>query len=550
MSEVTSKPTEVAPASMETEGAIQMEQTPTSESTPTTSLIGRLTRTVVGGVPTLIVLGMLGGLAWWGHHHGWSLPKFSELTGNVEQEGVLWCDEHGVAEADCISCNADLMPKGELFGWCKEHGVHECVLHNPQASQLKDVPAISNEDLDRASRAIAARPRTKNDPACKMHLRRIQFPSIEAVDQAGVDINLVDRGPVIETIKTTGEVVYDPTRVAHLASRAEGTIWKVEKKLGDRVKQGEVLAIVDAVEVGRMKSRLLQLLGKLELNTDTFERLSKLGGSVVPGKQILEAKTAKSESEQEIESTIQALSNLGLSINSSDLLGKPLNEVRAALKLLGLPNSMLDSLDQSQLSSNLIPIVSPRDGVVVMRDAVAGEVIETSKPLFTIADASQMWLLLNVRLEEAERIAIGQKIIFQPDGASKGAAGKVVWISTQVDGQTRTVQVRGELANDNGQFRDETFGAGEIVLREEQDAIIVPSDAIHWEGCCHVAFVRDKNYFKEGSYKVFHTRSVRPGATMGDNVEVIAGLLPGEVVVTKGSGILRAELLKGNLGAG
>jgi multidrug efflux pump subunit AcrA (membrane-fusion protein) len=99
-------------------------------------------------------------------------------------------------------------------------------------------------------------------------------------------------------------------------------------------------------------------------------------------------------------------------------------------------------------------------------------------------------------------------------------------------------------------MRDETFGAGEVVLREEQDAIIVPSDAIHWEGCCHVAFVRDKNYFKEGSYKVFHTRSVRPGATMGDNVEVIAGLLPGEVVVTKGSGILRAELLKGNLGAG
>ena len=155
MSEVTSKPTEVAPASMETENAIPVEPTPTSESTPTTSLIGRFTKAVVGGVPTLIVLGMLGGLAWWGHHHGWSLPKFSELTGNVEPEGVLWCDEHGVAEADCISCNADLMPKGELFGWCKEHGVHECVLHNPQASQLKDVPAISNEDLDRASRAIA-----------------------------------------------------------------------------------------------------------------------------------------------------------------------------------------------------------------------------------------------------------------------------------------------------------------------------------------------------------------------------------------------------------
>ena len=89
-----------------------------------------------------------------------------------------------------------------------------------------------------------------------------------------------------------------------------------------------------------------------------------------------------------------------------------------------------------------------------------------------------------------------------------------------------------------------------LQLREEEDAIVVPSTALHWEGCCHVVFVRDKDYMKEGSYKVFHTRSVRPGVVSGDTTEMIAGLLPGEVIVTKGSGVLRAELLKGNLGAG
>ena len=88
------------------------------------------------------------------------------------------------------------------------------------------------------------------------------------------------------------------------------------------------------------------------------------------------------------------------------------------------------------------------------------------------------------------------------------------------------------------------------MLREEPDAIIVPTTAVHWEGCCHIVFVRDKDFMKERSYKVFHTRSVRPGVAMGDYTEMIAGVLPGEVVVTKGSGVLRAELLKGNLGAG
>lgn len=550
MSEAVPDATRAQSSSAESEQNTGLESFVTSEQTQNTSRIATAVGAILHGIPTLIVLGILGGIAWWGNHNGWRIPRFSEVSGNVEASGELWCDEHGVPEADCISCNADLMPRVELFGWCKEHGVHECVLDHPETSQLTEVPEITPEDFDRAARAIDARPRKENDPACKMHLRRIQFPSIEAVDAAGIDINLVDRGPVIETITANGEIVYDPTRVAHLSSRANGTIWRVEKNLGDRVRQGDVLAVVDAVEVGQLKSRLLQALIQLELNQKRFERISRLGEGVIPAKEIDEAKTAMVESEFGLDSSIQALSNLGLVINKDIVLGRSTADVQRELKFLGLPESLLASMDPVLGTANLIPIVAPRDGIVVARDAVAGEVIETDDPLFTIADASQMWLLLNIRLEEVERVSIGQKIVFKPDGSTQSASGNVTWISTDVDTQTRTVQVRGELPNPEGRLRNETFGAGQIVLREEDNAIVVSGDAIHWEGCCHIAFVRDKDYFNEGSFKVFHARSVRPGARMGDKVEVIAGLLPGEVVVTKGSGVLRAELLKGNLGAG
>ena len=153
-------------------------------------------------------------------------------------------------------------------------------------------------------------------------------------------------------------------------------------------------------------------------------------------------------------------------------------------------------------------------------------------------------------LEEAKHVAVGQQVVFRPDGADHADTGTLTWMSTSVDNETRTVKVRGELPNNDGHLRNETFGVGEIVLREEDDAIVVPSSAVHWEGCCYVVFVRDKDFMKKGSYKVFHTRSVRPGVVIGDHTEMIAGLLPDEVVVTKGSGVLRAELLKGNLGAG
>ena len=79
---------------------------------------------------------------------------------------------------------------------------------------------------------------------------------------------------------------------------------------------------------------------------------------------------------------------------------------------------------------------------------------------------------------------------------------------------------------------------------------MVPHEAVHWEGCCHVVFVRDKDYLKPDSFKVFHVRKVRIGARDEKNAEIVAGVLPGELVVTQGSGTLLAELLRGNLGEG
>jgi multidrug efflux pump subunit AcrA (membrane-fusion protein) len=125
------------------------------------------------------------------------------------------------------------------------------------------------------------------------------------------------------------------------------------------------------------------------------------------------------------------------------------------------------------------------------------------------------------------------------------------WISTAADKQTRMIRVRAELPNSDGRLRDESFGSGRIILREEPEAIAVPNESVHWEGCCFVVFVRDKHYFDSPeSPKVFHVRSVRIGAKSEKFTEIIAGVLPGEVIASKGSDVLTAQLLKNNLGEG
>ena len=148
-------------------------------------------------------------------------------------------------------------------------------------------------------------------------------------------------------------------------------------------------------------------------------------------------------------------------------------------------------------------------------------------------------------------VSLGQPVLFRAsDIKGEPIKGTIAWISTSTDDKTRTVKVRVDLPNPDRQLRANVFGTGRIVLRDEPQAIVVPTEAVHTDGDCNIVFVRDKNYLKEGSPKFFHIREVRLGVKDGDKTEVIAGLLPGEVVASKNSMVLEAQLLKSNLGEG
>ena len=500
------------------------------------------------GLPTLLVLLALGGLAYFGHQTGWKMPHFTVLGGTPTANDD-WCSEHNVPESRCVECRPELMPRRSV-PWCPKHGVHQCPFEHPEVAQLPVPPRITPADLERAQRALDFTERPRNDPRCTLHTRRIQFASQEAIDKQGVGLDAVWTARMEETITAPGEIGYDPTRVAALAPPVSGRVWRVEKELGQAVKQGEVLALVDAAEVGRAKAEFLQAAAQVDLRSRLLEGMkSGYVQGVIPEPRFREAEAALHEAQIRLLSAQHALLNLGLPIRAAEVKGLTPEEIARRVQFLGLPESITQTLDPQTTTANLSPVKAPLDGVVVERRAVAGELADPSKPLFVVADTQRMWLTLHVRLEDAKHLARGQTVRFRPDGGGE-AAGKVNWISTAVDERTRTVQVRAELANPDGRLRANTFGSGTVVLREEDRAIIVPNEAVHWDGNCHVVFVWDKDSPKEGAPKVFHVRSVRPGAKDDRHTEIIAGVLPGEMVATKNSGVLRAQLLKGNLGAG
>lgn len=501
-------------------------------------------------VPTLLVLAGLGGLAAWGHHTGWKVPHFSALMGEGQTEDKDWCEEHHVPEVLCVECKPDLMPRTKDAAWCATHGVPECPLDHPELAEVTGQPKLPRYDVQSALHLLD---RPENNQRCKLHLRRLQFASAESARKAGVGVYPVEEAPMVEFVAASGEITFDQTRVARLSARVPGTAWRVDKKIGDAVTAGEVLALIDAAEVGRAKGEFLQSLVQFRLKDQNLTNyLNLTAKGAIPDRQVRETEAARSEARIRLLGAHQALVNLGLPVAWEELQGLTEDQLAARIQFLGLPAAVRDRLDPKRTTASLIPVKASQDGVIVSREVVAGEVVDAAKALFVVADPQRLWLTLHVRLEDVNHLRVGQAVKFQPDGGAPEARGVVAWISPAADEKTRTVKVRADLPNPEGRLRAHTFGAGRIVLREEAHAVVVPREALHWDGDCHVVFVRDKHFSPQNAASplVFHVRKVRPGAKDERHVELLAGVLPGEVVASKGSAVLRAELLKGNMGEG
>jgi cobalt-zinc-cadmium efflux system membrane fusion protein len=526
----------------------RVEPLMTLTAQPSPGFLRSVIHAVIGGIPTLLVFGMLGSIGWWGHHSGWTLPKFSEFQGKVEEKDD-WCAEHGVPESICIECDASLQPKPKAKGWCKLHGIPECTLCNPKLAQLAQIYSVSPSELDRTQRALDFTERVENNPICKSHQRRIQFVDAASVDKAGIAVEPVWTAPAVEFISAPGEIGYDQTRVAHLSSRSPGSVRQIFKHLGERVKGGDVLALVDAAEVGKAKTELLQAAALLDLKTQTVANIKNSGGAVSESR-IRDADAAVREAEIRIEAARQTLLNLGLPLEQSQIQGLTTEQLKTKLHFFGIPESVATGLDAKKTTSNLFPLTSPLDGIITSREIVAGEVVDSARTLFEVVDNHFLWLTFDVKAEDASRVQLGHKVRFQPDGSKRELTGKISWISTEADPKTRTIKIRAELADPKGVLKANTFGSGRVILREEAEVITVPNESVQSEGCCQIVFVRDKDFLKPDAPKVFHVRKVRVGAKDDKKTEIIAGILPGELVVTKGSGLILTELQRGSLGEG
>jgi cobalt-zinc-cadmium efflux system membrane fusion protein len=339
----------------------------------------------------------------------------------------------------------------------------------------------------------------------------------EVQKQNGVVVAPAKKQRMGGVISATGKVEANADRIAHVSPRISGKVVAVKASLGDSVSAGQALATLDSVELGEALGRYHQSRTKLALAQASMDRIKHLvEKKIAARKDILQAETDFKTAQTELHTDEERLSLYGVA--TSDLKGE-------------------------DHKKPFLPVRSPIAGIITEKHAIVGELSDPSKSLYTVADLSTVWVLVDIHEKDLAKVHKGQAAIVSVSAFSdQKLKGRITYIADLVDEATRTVKARVAVANPGRKLKPEMFATVELALPADAAAVLsVPEDALQDFDGNKVLFVVDDQGVE------FKPRKVEPGRTVGGMVEIVSGLKEGERYAIKGAFILKSELKKGEL---
>jgi cobalt-zinc-cadmium efflux system membrane fusion protein len=345
--------------------------------------------------------------------------------------------------------------------------------------------------------------------------------SPEKQKAAGIEVQKVVSESLSTLLSATAVIELNADKVSKVSSRVTGKIARVTVSQGDRVKAGQALAYLDTVELDQTCSEYLKAKSRQELALSNLKREETLfEKKVSPEKDVLRARQELSEVEADL------------------LLAKE------KFRLLGIDVSQVDlQKNRGGINHPLLPIPSLIDGVVLEKSVIQGEVVSPEKALFTVADLSTLWVLIDLYEQDAPRLKTGTAVKVSvtafPD---KDFRGTLSYIGDVVDEKVRKVTARVTVANTSGILKPGMFAIVLINTKaaEGKKMLAVPEEAVFLDGSERYIFIR------EGDGR-FVVRRVSVGPASDTKIEIKEGLKMGEEVVTKGVFTLKSELKKETL---
>ena len=346
--------------------------------------------------------------------------------------------------------------------------------------------------------------------------------SAEALSGQAFETARVERRPLRDEITATATIKPNEYRLVHLSPRIEGRVIEVKTELGQQVKSGEVLALLDSIELGQKKSDFLQAKTNHDVDKRNYVREEGLyKEQITSEKEFLDAKGR-------YEKSLAAY-----------------RAAHEALRLIGLSEQDIKHIDWNTKDQPLsyFPLVASLNGTVIERTITLGELISPKDKAFTIADLSTVWIILDVYEQNLAAVRVGVDVEITVDAfPGETFKGALVYLSDILNPATRTIDARVEIPNPQRRLRPGMFARAAVILPGRgSDVLVAPLDSLQQVNEKTVAFVEKQ----PGTYEV---RQVTVGRRSPPYGEIRSGLRKGEMVVTTGSFYLKSILLKEQIG--
>jgi RND family efflux transporter MFP subunit len=211
-----------------------------------------------------------------------------------------------------------------------------------------------------------------------------------------------------------------------------------------------------------------------------------------------------------------------------------LGAARDRLRLWDISEDQIKKLEQTGEVSRTMTLYSPIDGFVIKRNLYERVYVTPETELYEIADLSTIWVNAEIYEYEVPYVRVGQTatmhLSYHP---GKPFSGKVTYVYPTVDPTTRTAKVRLEFPNADLELKPDMYAEVELQV-DYGTHVVVPQEAVLDSGTEQVVFVAHP-----GGY--FEPRKIQMGPQVTDRIVVLAGLRPGETIVTSGNFLIDSE---------
>jgi cobalt-zinc-cadmium efflux system membrane fusion protein len=321
----------------------------------------------------------------------------------------------------------------------------------------------------------------------------------EQIKANGIALDTARPSMIQEWLHLPAQIKVDAERTVALAAPADGIIQSVLVSPGATVKKGQALVTVQSPAVAQWHAELGSALQRVRLARTSYQREKTLWEEHISARQDFDAaEAALRESEIAAQAARQRLSALGI----------------------GTGNGV----------SSIVTVRAPLDGVVIEKPAVAGQAVDATRPLLTVADLSHVWIEAAVPADSLGQIGTGMPAKVSVNAMPKELSGSVSFVGPVLGEATRMATARVTLSNPNLLLRPGMLASVDLMGSQANVQVTVAS--------------HERNVVFARTAAGFQAQDVTIGRTDGKRTEIVKGLAAGTSYAAAGSFLLKADLGK------